>query len=52
MNLSPSWVDRLSRHGFKAVHWSTMGAATATDFEILAWANEDEFVIVTNDHWG
>ena len=25
MNLSPSWVDRLARHGFEAVHWSTIG---------------------------
>jgi hypothetical protein len=31
MNLSPSWVDRLARHGFEAVHWSTIGAATAPD---------------------
>ena len=29
MNLSPGWVDRLGRHGFEAVHWSTIGAATA-----------------------
>ena len=40
MNLSPSWVDRLARHGFEAVHWSTIGAATAPDVEILTWANE------------
>ena len=31
MNLSPSWVERLARHGFEAVHWSTFGAATAPD---------------------
>ena len=49
MNLSPTWVDRLARHGFEAVHWSTVGAATAPDAEILAWANEHGFVIVTND---
>jgi predicted nuclease of predicted toxin-antitoxin system len=42
MNLSPS-------HGFEAVHWSTIGAATAPDIEILAWANEHEFVLITND---
>jgi hypothetical protein len=35
MNLSPSWIDRLVRHGFEAVHWSTIGAATAPDVEIL-----------------
>ena len=49
MNLSPSWVDRLARHRFEAVHWSTIGAATAPDVEILAWANEHEFAILTND---
>jgi len=49
MNLSPSWIERLSRHGFEAVHWSTIGAATAPDVEILAWANEHEFVLITND---
>jgi predicted nuclease of predicted toxin-antitoxin system len=49
MNLSPSWVERLARHGFEAVHWSTIGAATAPDDEILAWAREHHFVVITND---
>ena len=49
MNLSPSWIERLARNGFEAVHWSTIGAATAPDVEILAWANEHEFVLITND---
>jgi predicted nuclease of predicted toxin-antitoxin system len=49
MNLSPSWVDRLARHGFEAVHWSTIGAATAPDHEILAWADQHGSVLVTND---
>jgi predicted nuclease of predicted toxin-antitoxin system len=49
INLSPSWVDRLARHGFEAVHWSTIGAATAPDSEILMWANEHGFVVITND---
>ena len=49
MNLSPSWVERLVAHGFEAVHWSTVGAATAPDVEILAWANEHHFVVITND---
>ena len=49
MNLSPSWVGRLARHGFEAVHWPTIGAATAPDDEILAWANEHYFVVITND---
>jgi predicted nuclease of predicted toxin-antitoxin system len=49
MNLSPSWVDKLARHGFEAVHWSTIGAATAPDVEILTFANEHHFVVITND---
>jgi predicted nuclease of predicted toxin-antitoxin system len=49
MNLSPSWVERLARHGFDAVHWSTIGAVTAPDVEILTWANERHFVVLTND---
>ncbi len=49
MNLSPSWVDRLARHGFEAVHWSTIGAPTAPDDEILTWASEHYFVVITND---
>jgi len=49
MNLSPSWVERLAGHGFEAVHWSTIGTATAPDAEILTWANEHGFVVITND---
>ena len=49
MNLLPSWVDWLARYGFEAVHWSTIGAATAPHVEILAWANEHAFVLITND---
>jgi predicted nuclease of predicted toxin-antitoxin system len=49
MNLSPSWVDRLARHGFEAVHWSTVGAATASDNEILAYAHRHNLVLITND---
>jgi predicted nuclease of predicted toxin-antitoxin system len=49
MNLSPSWIVRLARHGLEAVHWSTIGAATAPDDEILTWAHEHHFVVITND---
>jgi len=49
MNLSPSWIDRLAQHGFEAIHWSAIGAATAPDDEILAWARQHNLVVVTND---
>ena len=39
----------MARHGFEAIHWSTIGSPTAPDIEILAWANERRFVVITND---
>jgi len=49
MNLSPSWIERLAQHGFEAVHWSAIGAATAGDDEILSWARVNGFVLLTHD---
>jgi len=49
MNLAPSWAGRLARSGLEAVHWSSVGAPTAPDAEILSWARENGFVVVTND---
>ena len=49
MNLSPSWVHSLARHDLEAVHWSTVGTPTAGDHEILSWAREHGFVLLTND---
>ena len=34
MNLSPRWIGVLTSAGVQAVHWSTLGAKTATDSEI------------------
>ena len=33
MNLSPRWTGFLADAGFPAVHWSTLGAGTASDVE-------------------
>jgi predicted nuclease of predicted toxin-antitoxin system len=49
MNLSPSWIERLAQHGFEAVHWSSIGAPTAGDDEILSWAGLNGFVLLTHD---
>jgi predicted nuclease of predicted toxin-antitoxin system len=49
MNLSPSWVLALEGHGFKAVHWSTVGDGRATDLAIVEWARENGCVVFTND---
>lgn len=49
MNLSPMWVPFLAQHGIDAVHWSTIGKATAPDYEILDYAGIRKFVVFTND---
>jgi predicted nuclease of predicted toxin-antitoxin system len=45
----PKLGRALAGRGFEAVHWSTIGAATVPDVEILTWANEHAFVLITND---
>jgi predicted nuclease of predicted toxin-antitoxin system len=49
MNLGPPWVDALSRGGVDAVHWSTVGAMTAPDAVIFAWAAANNRIILTCD---
>lgn len=49
MNLSPDWVEVLQRHGWDAVHWSTVGNPRATDLEVMSWAKAAERVVFTHD---
>jgi predicted nuclease of predicted toxin-antitoxin system len=49
MNLSPLWSDGLAREGFEAVHWSSIGKAPATDAEIMEYAEEHGFTVLTHD---
>lgn len=49
MNLSPAWVPALAAAGHQARHWSTVGPMTARDQEIMAWASENGFVVLTHD---
>ncbi len=46
MNLTPLWVDVLSKQGWQAVHWSTVGAARAKDQEIML---ANDYVVFTHD---
>ena len=39
MNLSPQWVAVLWKHGWQAVHWSTLGDPGASDRDIMDWAS-------------
>jgi predicted nuclease of predicted toxin-antitoxin system len=49
MNLSPRWVLFLEQHGFEAVHWADLGAATAPDEEIMDYAVAHSLVVFTHD---
>ncbi len=49
MNLSPQLVHRLRSHHHDAVHWSDIGDPRADDREIMAWAAENGYVVLTHD---
>ena len=49
MNLSPAWVSAIEDAGVEAVHWSTIGAPSAPDREIMAWAKAKGHVVLTHD---
>ena len=49
MNLSPDWVDALSKHGWTSVHWSAVGDPRAPDREIMDWARAHNHVVFTHD---
>ena len=49
MNLSPRWAGVLSAAGIEAVHWSALGAINAPDSEIMNYARNNDFVVLTSD---
>lgn len=49
MNLSPRWCEVLARHGWHAVHWSTVGDPRAGDATLMAWAHANGYVVLTHD---
>ena len=49
MNLSPRWVDFVTEAGWAALHWSTVGRATAADTEIMHYAAKHDYVVLTHD---
>jgi len=48
MNLSPRWAITFPS-ATSADHWSTIGRHDATDAEIMAYAREHGYVVVTSD---
>ena len=49
MNLPPRWASFLAAHGISASHWSVEGDMKAPDSEILRWARERNYVVLTHD---
>jgi predicted nuclease of predicted toxin-antitoxin system len=49
MNLSVEWVAELAKHGWPAVHWSTVGNPSAKDSEVMGWALVNGHVVFTHD---
>ena len=49
MNLTPQWVPVLWKHGWQAVHWSTLGDPGASDRDIMDWARDHHYVVFTHD---
>lgn len=49
MNLSPRWCGILQAAGWESVHWSEVGIASAPDREVLQWASEGQYIVLTHD---
>ncbi len=49
MNLSPRWSEFLTKAGLQAAHWSEFGAGDASDLDILTFAKEHDYVVLTHD---
>ena len=49
MNLPPRWVPVLKAEGWNAVHWSSVGPPGAADAEILRYAKDGGYAVLTHD---
>lgn len=49
MNLSPEWLDVLDRAGWESRHWTSVGPPDASDAELLHWAQEHGYTVLTQD---
>lgn len=49
MNLSPRWAAELRSEGMESIHWQDIGAANASDEEVLAWCSVHGHVLFTHD---
>lgn len=49
MNLSPRWVEFLKDAGHDALRWSEVGVGDAPDDALMAWAVQEDRVVLTHD---
>jgi predicted nuclease of predicted toxin-antitoxin system len=49
MNLPPRWAKVLAAEGWESLHWSEVGASTASDREIMAWSWDNDYIVFTHD---
>ena len=49
MNLSPRLAAIFRENGYESAHWTEVGSRTACDRDILQWAGENGWIIITND---
>ena len=49
MNLSPRLATLFRENGYESAHWTEVGSRTACDRDIVRWANENGWIIITND---
>ena len=49
MNLSPGWVAYLVDAGYEAVHWSNIGRGSESDVDLMHWAAERAYIVLTAD---
>lgn len=49
LNLSREWLEVLERAGWKASHRSHIGSPTAPDTDLLLWARQHGWVLLTQD---
>lgn len=49
MNLSPEWAAVFGRNGYRAIHWSAVGNARATDRTVMEWARSNGYIVFTHD---
>ncbi len=49
MNLSPRWTEVFASAGYTALHWSEAGESNTPDHEIMKFARQHDYIVLTQD---